>query len=127
MLPLLFAWLTTPAEALEVANICQPNCDKKIVWMEVEIVPEWLVAEERRVGGLRSLEVTVLQVTGSMNVTVNRYPLDARYLVSTVRGYSTYRVPVTVNDTVGVEIENLRGTTLEYDIEIQGSNVAPPP
>lgn len=125
MLALLMATWFAPAHAIPMVNVCPQPCFNKILHLESEILPPYLAIEDRRVGGLRSLEVVVRELSGRMEITVNGYLLDSTYLVSDFRGIQTYRVPVSVTDTVGVQIDNIGTDPIEYDIDIQGSNQAP--
>jgi hypothetical protein len=127
MLALLMATWFTPADAsVAFTHTCPPMCGSQILHMESVIEPGELVSEDRRVGGLQSLEIVVHEITGRMEITVNGYVLGSRYLVSDIRGIQTYRVPVRVTDTVGVQIDNMGTDPIEYEIDIQGSNQAPP-
>ncbi|MEZ4236436.1 MAG: hypothetical protein R3F59_09800 [Myxococcota bacterium] len=120
----LFAAMFAP-DAHAFSNFCNPNCIEQIVWVETTILPPWLETEDRRVGGLESLEVTVYLTHGDMAATVNGTPLDREHLIWSGRGYSTYRVPAHVGEDVVVTVENLAEEPLEFSIDYRGSNIAP--
>jgi hypothetical protein len=124
---LLLTWLTGTANATpwSFENFklnCPPTCGH-ILNVDVEIEPGWLVEQDKLVGGLRSLLVTVRLTEGEISATVNGVLLSRENLIRQDGDVSVYRVPASVRDQVVVSVASIgREEQAGYTIDVDGSS-----